>query len=379
MRAHVGLTPHALGPGVRELRQPLPQGIPVPQRPQRHEGLHRRLRAQGGDREGRQVRSQGDRGGDEERRRSPRSSIRESFSTSSTTTRATSAATSFIVRVAGERHEFIATLPAEGASQAAAAPQEVAIHQAHSATETESYTAWQPDTIPVCCSRRRRDGCSSAASRRWCGCRWTRFAPTAGAGSRPAMFIAGLSRLAGGRARPGVPARSTSSCCSTTSSSSTASTRTWPRPRCGARRCCTRSASRSSTRVLGTWYGKAPGVDRSGDALKHGNYTGIQKNGGVLAIFGDDPELQVVVADAASPSRCCTTGASRRSTRATMQDILDFGLHGYMLSRVSGLLDRAQDRHQRRRRHRQRAKCRRTASSRSFRSSSSTASRSCRT
>src|SRR5262249_53012504 len=37
--------------------------------------------------------------------------------------------------------------------------------------------------------------------------------------------------------------------------------------------------------VTGMWYGKAPGVDRSGDALKHANYTGIDNNGGVIALY----------------------------------------------------------------------------------------------
>ena len=40
--------------------------------------------------------------------------------------------------------------------------------------------------------------------------------------------------------------------------------------------------------IFGIWYGKSPGVDRSGDVLKHANYAGTSKFGGVLALMGDD-------------------------------------------------------------------------------------------
>lgn len=88
--------------------------------------------------------------------------------------------------------------------------------------------------------------------------------------------------------------------------------------------------------VLGMWYAKAPGVDRSGDVLKHANYTGIAKNGGVLAIFGDDPSCKSSSLPSQSEAMFYHVGIPSLYP-GDIQDILDFGLHGYYLSRISGL------------------------------------------
>ncbi len=88
--------------------------------------------------------------------------------------------------------------------------------------------------------------------------------------------------------------------------------------------------------VTGMWYGKAPGVDRSGDALKHANYTGIGKNGGVLAIAGDDPSCKSSSLCSQSEPMLYHVGIPSLYP-ADQQEILDFGLHGYAMSRLAGV------------------------------------------
>jgi indolepyruvate ferredoxin oxidoreductase len=88
--------------------------------------------------------------------------------------------------------------------------------------------------------------------------------------------------------------------------------------------------------VFGVWYGKGPGVDRTGDVFRHANHSGTSKHGGVLALLGDD--------------HTCESSTSAHQSEfgmvdymipvlnpAGVQEILDFGLIGIALSRYAGV------------------------------------------
>ena len=88
--------------------------------------------------------------------------------------------------------------------------------------------------------------------------------------------------------------------------------------------------------VFGIWYGKGPGVDRAGDALKHGNAYGSSPHGGVLVVAGDD-------------HGCVSSSMPHQSdvaflawfmpnlNPANVAEYLEYGLYGIALSRFSGM------------------------------------------
>src|SRR5580704_17305409 len=88
--------------------------------------------------------------------------------------------------------------------------------------------------------------------------------------------------------------------------------------------------------VFGMWYGKAPGVDRTGDAFKHANFAGTWPKGGVLAVAGDDHACK----SSTLPSQSEFAFQDFEMpvlAPADVQEVLDYGLLGYALSRYSGL------------------------------------------
>ncbi len=87
--------------------------------------------------------------------------------------------------------------------------------------------------------------------------------------------------------------------------------------------------------VFGIWYGKGPGVDRSCDALKHGNYAGTAEHGGVLALCGDDPGAKSSSIAHQSEHALIHCGIPILNP-SSVQEYLDLGLAGFALSRFSG-------------------------------------------
>ncbi|RPH62876.1 MAG: indolepyruvate ferredoxin oxidoreductase family protein, partial [Burkholderiales bacterium] len=88
--------------------------------------------------------------------------------------------------------------------------------------------------------------------------------------------------------------------------------------------------------VFGIWYGKGPGVDRSGDVLRHANQAGSSRYGGVLAVAGDDHGAKSSTI-AAQTDLIFQAVAMPVLAPANVQDYLDHGLHGFAMSRFSGL------------------------------------------
>jgi indolepyruvate ferredoxin oxidoreductase len=87
--------------------------------------------------------------------------------------------------------------------------------------------------------------------------------------------------------------------------------------------------------VAGVWYGKGPGLDRAGDAMKHANAMGAGPNGGVVMFCGDDPTAK------SSTLTCDSQYTFEDACMPVLypgdqQDALDLGLHGFRMSRYSG-------------------------------------------
>ena len=88
--------------------------------------------------------------------------------------------------------------------------------------------------------------------------------------------------------------------------------------------------------VLGMWYGKAPGLDRAADSLRHGNFVGVSRTGGAMAVVGDDPSCKSSTIPSASEALLQSLHMPVFFP-GNAQEVLDFGLHALACSRASGL------------------------------------------
>lgn len=88
--------------------------------------------------------------------------------------------------------------------------------------------------------------------------------------------------------------------------------------------------------VFSLWYGKGPGVDRCGDVFKHANMAGTSRHGGVLVVAGDDHAAKSSTTAHQSEHilKACGIPVLYPSS---VQEYLDYGLHGWAMSRYTGL------------------------------------------
>ena len=88
--------------------------------------------------------------------------------------------------------------------------------------------------------------------------------------------------------------------------------------------------------VFAIWYGKGPGVDRTGDVFRHANLAGTDPKGGVLALMGDDHTGE-------SSTVCHQSEYAMMDVMipvlnpVNLEEMVQFGLHGWAMSRYSGL------------------------------------------
>jgi indolepyruvate ferredoxin oxidoreductase len=87
--------------------------------------------------------------------------------------------------------------------------------------------------------------------------------------------------------------------------------------------------------VFAMWYGKGPGVDRSGDVFRHANFAGTAKHGGVLALMGDDHTAESSTTAHQSEFHFVDVMIPILSP-AGAQEIIDYGLYGWAMSRFTG-------------------------------------------
>ncbi len=87
--------------------------------------------------------------------------------------------------------------------------------------------------------------------------------------------------------------------------------------------------------VFAMWYGKGPGVDRCGDVFKHANAAGTSQHGGVLVLTGDDhaAKSSTLAHQSEHILKACLIPVLHP---ANVQEYLDYGLHGFAMSRFSG-------------------------------------------